>query len=198
MGDGAFVVQALPLAVARMQEAGLRLRVRSEIIVHDDAFAFVAATGQTTPTLRAWATYQTVHLLPPSTWRDPGPATAAQHLAHELCHLAQWQAFGSADDAEAARLPRFVIEGVCSVVAHEGDKRQPRDEIRERLRDGAVVDFDDDPVFSYGLAHHVFAAVLRCRGQAGLDEVFAAVVAGASVEQALGTSTLRWLDDTCP
>ncbi|MDP2344690.1 MAG: hypothetical protein Q8O67_27320 [Deltaproteobacteria bacterium] len=197
VGDGVFVFIALPAAHARLQEAALQLRETTTIIVHDDVYAFVKATGQTAPSLRAWSTFKTVHLLPPSTWSDPGPIAANKRLAHELCHVALWQAHGSEAEAVQARLPRFVVEGVCSVVADQGDARQPREEVLELARAGRTVNFDDDAAFSYGFAHHVFAAVLACRGWPGIKAVVDDV-GTAGVVGALGKSPLQWLEEPCP
>ena len=193
-GDAAFVLRSLPAAVKRLRLSGLRLRLPSSIIVDDDVFAFVTATGQTNPGLRAWSTLQTVHLLPPSTWRDAGAGAIEKRLTHELCHLSLWQE----STTPSPRLPRFVVEGFCSVVADQGDSRQPVDQVLGLLAAGRSLDFEGDSTFSYGLAHHVFAAVLRCRGGPGLKAVVDAIAAGTRVEAALGATPQRWLQEPCP
>lgn len=198
VGAGSFVVDALPAATARLAAFGLRLAVPSTIVIDDDVSSFVAATGQTTPTRRAWSTWNTVHLLPPSTWADNTPAAADKRIAHELCHLALWQALGTKAQAEAAHLPRFVVEGVCSVVADQGSSRLPKDQVLALLQTGRRLDFDDDSAFAYGLAHHVFAALLACRGPRELQRIVDVVAAGAAVQEALGSSPSRWLEEGCP
>jgi hypothetical protein len=186
---------AFPRAAARLVAAGLRWRVPVHIVVHDDVDSFVKATGQTTPTLRAWTTWDTVHLLPRDTWRSADVDAAASRLAHELCHAALLQ---RADDVAAARahpVPRFVAEGLCSVAAQQGHARLSLDELRAAIVDGARVDFDDSPAFSYAYAHHVFAAVVACRGPGALVAAWDAAADGARVEDLLGASPPRWLDD---
>jgi hypothetical protein len=192
VGAAGFVIAALPAASARLQAFDLQLKQETAIVVDVDVYAFVRATGQTNPALRAWSTDKTVHLLPPSTWRDSSPLAAEKKLAHELCHVALWQAHPQ------ARIPRFVVEGLCSVVADQESSRQPRASVIELLREGREVDFDDDTAFSYGLAHHTFAAVFRCRGNAGLHEIVDVVAAGGTVEAALGKPPLQVLAEPCP
>ncbi len=194
-GRGAFVVAALPQALAHLEAFQLALRVPSTITVHDDVHAFVTATGRTTPTLRAWSTFDAIHLLPRDTWNDPSSSSTERRLAHELCHLALWQRSG-VDRARA--IPRFVTEGACSVVADQGSQRLPIEATRAREHEAGALDFDDDSAFSYAYAHHVFAAVARCRGPAGVVAVVDATAAGATVEQALGAPPRQLLhDDGC-
>lgn len=199
MGNaGGFVAPLLPTARARLRSFGLRPRLKTTVLVYDDVAAFAQATGQTVPSLRAWSSWSTIHLLPPSTWSDPTSAPA--RLTHELCHLALWQ---RADDEEQARrLPRFVAEGVCSVVADQGDSRMARTDVVARADvsrdDDFGVDFEGDAGFSYGFAHHVFASFVRCRGEGALIAVVDACLAGERVEQALGASPRSLLDDICP
>jgi hypothetical protein len=186
---------AFPRAAARIVAAGLRWRLPLRIVVHDDVDGFVKATGQTTPTLRAWTTWDTVHLLPRDTWRSADVDATASRLAHELCHAALLQ---RADDVAAARarpVPRFVAEGLCSVAAQQEHARLSLAALRAAIADGARVDFEGAPAFSYAYAHHVFAAVVACRGPAALVAAWDAAVAGARVEELLGAPPRRWLDD---
>jgi hypothetical protein len=198
-GDGGADVDALaravPAAAARLQRAGLRWQVPVDVVVHANVRAFVAATGQTTPTLRAWTTWSTVHLLPRWTWRlDDDDATVAR-LTHELCHAALHQRHPDATTAERRRAPRFVTEGVCSVVAGQSRERAARDDVRRAVARGDRVDFDDDPAFAYAYAHHVFAAVEAC-GVIALVDVVDRTGAGARVEDVLGPPA-AWLEG-CP
>lgn len=192
-GDAAFVVAALDDARGVLLAWHLGLRVPSTIIVHDDVHAFVMATGQTTPSLRAWSTYDTVHLLPPETWTDPTSTTP--RLAHELCHLALWQRVGR---ERAKNIPRFVGEGVCSVVAGQGEQRMPVDQVRAAASDddARAIDFDDDAAFSYGYAHAVFQAFVDCGGD--VLAVVDATAAGARVDVALGQAPRAFLEGHCP
>ena len=188
--DAAFVAAAKAAADVRLAAFGLALAEDSRVIVYGDVHDFVLATGQTTPSLRAWSTYRTIHLLPPSTWTDP--SSTSSRLSHELCHLALWQRAG---EAKARAIPRFVGEGVCSVVADQGALRMPAAEVKARADDGSSVDFDDDAAFAYGYAHAVFAAAAAC----GIDivDVADATAAGARVEDALGGAPRAFLDG-CP
>lgn len=193
VGAGHFVTAALPAARARLARFALAPHEVVTIVVDRDVHDFVMATGQTTPSLRAWSTWKTIHLLPPDTWTDP--SSAPSRIAHELCHLALWQ---RATEDVAARLPRFVSEGVCSVVADQGEQRMPRDDVRARVAsDGDNLDFDDDAAFSYGYAHHVFATIYRCGGASAVVAVVDASLAGARVEHALPASPRSLLDDVC-
>ncbi len=167
------------------------------MIVHDDVAGFVRATGRTTPSLRAWTTWQTVHLMPRATWQRGDEEAVVARLAHELCHAALVQRRDDFADALAHRGPRFVGEGVCSVVAEQGRERMPLATVRARIDDGARVDFDDDPTFSYALAHHVFASFVACRGNAALLDVVDRSAAGERVQALLGDDPTTWLDG-CP
>ncbi len=192
--DAAALVRALPAASERLRAHGLLWRVPLHVVVHDDVAGFVRATGQTTASLRAWTTWDTVHLLPRDTWsRDDDDAVVAR-LAHELCHAALAQRRADVDDARAHRAPRFVTEGACSVVAQQAVERMPLADVRVRVDDGERVDFDDDPVFAYALAHHVFASFVACRGDSALLDVVDRAAGGERVEALLGDDPTAWLD----
>ncbi len=185
--NGAFVVDALADANARLARFDLRLLRPSRVLVHDDVHDFVMATKQTTPSLRAWSTFQTIHLLPPSTWTDP--SSTSSRLAHELCHLSVWQRVG---ESNAKAIPRFVTEGVCSVVADQGAARMPRQQVKDASDAGAAVNFDDDAAYAYGYAHAVVAAFVACGGV--VSALVDATAAGVAVEDALGAAPRAFLD----
>ncbi|MBM4282430.1 MAG: hypothetical protein FJ137_17310 [Deltaproteobacteria bacterium] len=198
--DVAAITRALPAAAARLARAGLRWHTPIEIVLHDDVASFVRATGRTTSTLRAWTTWRTVHLLPRWTWASASePATVAR-VAHELCHAALHQRHPDETAALARRAPRFVTEGVCSVLADQGAERMPIASVRARLHEqpDERVDFDADPVFAYGYAHHVFAALAACRGPAALLAAVDDTAEGGRVEAALGAPPADWLRAGCP
>ena len=194
-----FVLRAAEGAVRRLQRFSLRLSSRTRVIIHSDISDFVRATGQTIPSLRAWTTYDEVHLLPPDTWRQHGPLHAEERLAHELCHAAVYQQLGTKAHARSLRLPRFVFEGICSVVAGQEARRAPLALIRQRLVEHSVEDllgndaFADDGAIAYGAAHHLFARWFELRGAKALLPLLAELSAGKSVEEALGAAPLELL-----
>lgn len=196
--DPEALVRAAPAATARLAAHGLRWRVPIDVVVHPDVRAFVRATGQTTPTLRAWTTWSTVHLLPRATWRSADDDAVVARLAHELCHAALAQRRATVDDAAAHRAPRFVTEGICSVVAGQARERAPVEHVRAGLASGARVDFYDEATFSYALAHHVFAAIDRCASDNGaaLLSIYDRTSDGAGVVEVIGPPA-AWLDG-CP
>jgi hypothetical protein len=191
--DAATVRRALPAAAERLRARGLRWRLPVRVVVVDDVAAFVRATGQTTPSLRAWTAWDTVHLLPLQTWQRNDDDVVVGRLAHELCHAAVAQRRQSVADARAHHAPRFVVEGVCSVIAEQGEARWPVQAVQARLADGADVDFGDDSAFSYAFAHHVFAALARCEGDSALVNAVDQTSNGARVQEVLGEEPARWL-----
>jgi hypothetical protein len=194
--DAAAIVRALPAAAKRLGAHGLALPATTaplHVVVHDDVAGFVRATGQTTATLRAWTTWDTVHLLPRDTWQRSDDDAVVARLTHEACHAALAQRHQDVDDARSHRPPRFVSEGVCSVVAEQAESRLGPDEVVARLEGGARVDFDENPTFSYAFAHHVFARLARCRGDEALFDVVDRTSAGERVEAVLGAAPSAWL-----
>jgi hypothetical protein len=194
-GDVVAVASVLPMAAARLAVFGLVWRVPIHVLVHDGVRGFVRATGQTTPSLRAWTTWDAIHLMPRSTWNDADEHATLARVTHELCHASLFHRRREERDARAHHAPRFVTEGVCSVVANQGSDRLPlADVLRRRDED---VDFEADAVFAYGYAHHVFARVAACRGPTALAAVVDATADGVAVEIALGADPERWLHG-CP
>lgn len=187
--DARVVGRALPDAVALIDRHGLRLTATTTVEVAPDEASFRASTGQAAPAvLRAWTTFRTITFMPLSTWSDSkGPAVVAR-LAHELCHAAIYQSFGTEERARGAQIPRFFEEGVCSVVA--GQKRMPRDELLARAPaqpfDAAL--FSNDPDVAYAAAHHALALVEHQRGQGAFARILRAAAedgAPGCVERAL-------------
>jgi hypothetical protein len=182
------VVDAVRAAAPRLAAADLAWPRGARVHLHHDVHAFVQATGQTTPTLRAWTAGDAVHLLPRDTWRAPDDATA--RLAHELCHVALTRRAGGRP------LPRFGSEGVCSVVAGQESARMPLDAVRAAVADRAALDFDGDSAFAYGFAHHAVARAVACGRALGVVvDVFAA---RADVVAALGAAPEALLGQECP
>lgn len=184
------VVDAVRAAAARLAAAELAWPRGARVHLHHDVHAFVLATGQTTPTLRAWSVGDAVHLLPRDTWLRPDDAPA--RLAHELCHVALTRRAGGRP------LPRFGSEGVCSVVAGQASARMPLDDVRAAVvdRSDAVLDFDGDSAFAYGFAHHAVARAVAC-GRA-LAVVVDVLAVRADVVAALGAAPAALLAPECP
>ena len=166
------VAAALPAARAQLSRWQLTWRHPVTITVHGTVHGFIQATGQTVPTLRAWSTWRDVHLLTTDTWRAHDDDDVRRRLTHELCHLGLWHRANA-----ASGLPRLLTEGVCSVVADQGNDRLDVDAVIVALDEGRAIDFADDSVFAYAVAHHVVAGLVRCHGNAAVLAVVDAVAA---------------------
>lgn len=153
------LVQARAGAEARLAARGLALHVATTITLHTDPRSFMEASGQGDPELRAWTTYDEIHLMPLSSWTHVDAKSIEERLAHELCHAALYQNFASGERARAARIPRFFDEGACSVVAGQGARRLSAHQVvalapRMPLD---IATFRDDPELAYAAAHHAMA-----------------------------------------
>lgn len=187
------VAVALPAACRLLVDAGLGVDAPLAVRVHEDVDGFVAATGQVGDTLRAWATLDGVELLTLASWHDDSDDGVRRRLAHELCHVALLRR------TRAGRPPpRTFAEGLCSVVAGQGDQRLPREAVRDRIARGERIDFSADSVLAYGVAHHVVDGVRRCHGATALLGAIDAMADGVDVTTALGAPPLAFLDDDCP
>jgi hypothetical protein len=184
-GDASGAIhQAVAPAVAALEARGLRLRTPPRIIVHGDGAAFRLATGQTDRSLRAWSTWNSVQLMPLSTWTRPDAPGIRERVTHELCHVALYHGFGDEARARAVRIPRFFEEGVCSVIA-----QQPRPDLMVSgsmpLESSAFV---TDPQAAYAAAHRVIEFLDRKLEPRWLNDVLERAAADgtpAAVERAL-------------
>ena len=191
--DVAVIATLLPIACDGLLRWHLQPGRPVHITIHATVDSFVAATGQSTDTLRAWTAWDRVHLLTLSSWQDQRRSAVIRRLTHEMCHLGLLQRLGDERRAREARIPRAVGEGVCSVVADQASERMGIDEVSAALADGRSMDFVDDSPFAYAVAHHVMAAIARCRGDESLLRLFDDVAAGATVADALGRAPLAFL-----
>lgn len=170
-------------ARTRLLAHGLALPRGLTLVVHEEPGEFRAATGQTEPALRAWTTFDRVHLVHPRHWGDDSPATRTARLTHELCHAALLHHFVDMDAAVAARIPRFFTEGACSVVA--GQERLPLALVLA-ASNGAlpltIETFTRDPELAYGAAHALALELERAHG----SRVFASVMEAAARDGAAG------------
>lgn len=161
-GDATGAIRrSLAPALALLEARGLSLAQPPMIVVHQDSAAFLAATGQVDPSLRAWTTWRTVNLMPLDSWSKHDDVGVRQRIAHELCHVALYQSFGSEARAKAARIPRFFEEGVCSVVA-----QQQRPDLATIAFVAPPMPFEvgffvADPEVAYAAAHHAVAFLDR-------------------------------------
>ncbi len=190
------VARVATRACARVAAAGL-VAGDVDVVIHDDAFAFAAATGEDTDTLRAWSRYGRIHLMTRASWQRRDDVAVARRLTHELCHVALWRRCGSEAAARAAKMPRAWVEGVCSVVADQGADRVDKASVVAELGDGRVVDFEGDSTFAYAVAHHVVEGVVACRGAAAVNDIVDALVAGHDVSAVVGGDALTFLAG-CP
>ena len=166
------VAAAVPAARACLTAWHLSLQHDVVITIHGSVHSFIQNTGQIVPTLRAWSSWRDVHLLTTDTWRAQDDDDIKRRLTHELCHLGLQHRIG-----RARGLPRLLSEGVCSVVADQGADRLDVDAAAAALDQGRVIDFDDDSVFAYAVAHHVVAGLARCHGDAAVLALVDAVAA---------------------
>jgi hypothetical protein len=171
--------------------ADLNLLRATSVRVHDDVDSFVAATGQVVETLRAWSSIDGVELLTPESWYARDKAAIERRVAHELCHVAIFQRSRSRPP------PRALAEGICSVVAGQDNERLSLNEVKRGVANDAPLDFMSDSRFAYGVAHHVIAGLVRCRGLIAVRAAIDAIADGAEVDAALGAPPLSFLDG-CP
>lgn len=161
------LAEAVPEATARLAARGFALRQSTRVVVHPDPMSFFRATGQHDPGLRAWTTFETVHLMPLDVWAQADHAAVVERLAHELCHAALYQSFGSEARARAAAIPRFFEEGTCSVIAEQGPRRMSKEDVVALAPpmpfDIAV--FRGDPDVAYAASHHALALLDETRGR---------------------------------
>lgn len=199
------IERAAIAARARLVDLGLGPVFETRIRVAPSMQAFHAITGTRDPLLRAWTAYDVIHLAPLGSWTDASDLQLERRLTHEFCHAALHQRFGTPRQAQAARIPRFFEEGVCSVLADQGSARLALDEICSSADPPLTArDFDSDATRAYAAAHHVMA---RIRDEAGADVFIrvlnVAVADGAPgcVERALvqmtGRDVVAWWARTC-
>ena len=174
-------------------EAGEAAESVGDVVVYGHVVSFVRATGQTSAGGRAWTTPTTIHLLRPALWDRHDDDDIRRRLVHERCHQRLWQraAASSASLASSvssvARGPRAVEEGLCSVVARQGDLRGERAAVVDELEGGRVVDFNEDSAFAYAVAHHVVATLDGCLGRQGVLTAYDDLVAGADFGSRFGS-----------
>jgi len=191
--DVAVTATLMPEACAALTRWGLGWRRPARLTVHHSVDSFVDATGQTTDSLRAWTSWDQLHLLTLSSWTDQGRPAVVRRLTHEACHIGLLQRFVDEDQARKAHLPRALTEGICSVVADQGVDRLDKAAVQQALAGGRPMDFVDDSPFAYAVAHHVMAGIAACRGDAALLGLFDDVAAGATAAGALGRAPLAFL-----
>jgi hypothetical protein len=185
---------AVPEAMRRLAARGFTLSETTRIVVHASPFEFARATGKTDAELRAWTTFRTVHLMPLDLWHDSTPEAVVERVAHELCHAAIYQRFGSEERARKAAIPRFFEEGTCSVVAGQEARRMPRDHVVALAPPQPLHReiFHGDPELAYAAAHHVMALLDERHGPSFLARIVeeaAADGAAGSIERAILRAT---------
>lgn len=127
--DQQWVRSSLPQACQRLRAYSLQLRLPTEIRLYSTPEEFRGATGKRPTWLRAWASFRVVHLTMPSTWRTKSPVAQVERLAHELSHVAVFQSFGNEHNARMHPLPLWFLEGTASVIAEQGARRMPIQEV---------------------------------------------------------------------
>lgn len=167
--DARWVDDVLPDALARLAAFGLSLPARVEVRLHTARASFERDTGRTAAWLRAWAGYDVVHLLSPSTWRDPSREARLERLTHELAHAATFQALGDEQTARRVHPPFWFREGAASLVARQGARRMPLALVVERAGDRDPLATAEewlarDHYVAYAAAHHAMAWLAERHG----------------------------------
>lgn len=174
--ESGWIEDALPAALGRLAAFDLALRERTELRLHAGRASFVRDSGKDAPWLRAWASYEVVHLLPPATWRDGGAEARVERIAHELTHAAMFQRLGDEPAATRIAPPFWFNEGACSVVAGQAHRRMPLAIAIERagndnpLLGGSAVAAKDHQL-AYGVAHHAVQLLIDRHGSGTIADV---------------------------
>jgi hypothetical protein len=199
--DAAFVEPAVRAALPRLEAFGLALAHTVEVRVHGGVAAFVRATGQSDGWVRAWSTYDVVHLLPTRYWREDSELARVERLTHELTHVASFHALGPEEEARRIGVPFWFREGSASVVAGQAARRMPLEMLAARAGERDPLRDPPDAASAYAAAHHAMAALARAHG----DGVFARMLAAAredgapgALERALTRATALTLDELWP
>ncbi len=159
---------------------------------HDDLERAIRKPG--VHWLRAWATYDHIHLQAPSTWGSGSLERRVNELiAHELTHVVMYQQVGNAKSWRTINIPLWFREGMASVTAGQAAGRLPRDVLAERL---VALQFDGDPVLEadkivnnhpqevYSLGHWLFADLLELKGEAPIRAMLRGLRSGQSFREA--------------
>lgn len=175
--DAGWVEEVLPDALARLATFELSLSTRVEVRLHASRTSFERDTGRSAAWLRAWAGYDVVHLLPPSTWRDASREARLERLTHELAHAATFQALGDEATARRVQPPFWFREGAASLVAQQGPRRMPLPLVVERAGEADPLTSAEewltrDHYVAYAAAHHAVTWLAARHG----DGVVAAIL----------------------
>lgn len=167
--DVGWVDELLPAALGRLSSFGLSLSSRVEVRLHGSHASFARDTGRTAPWLRAWAGYDVIHLLPPSTWRDASRQVRLERLTHELVHAATFQALGDEPAARRVRPPFWFQEGAASYIAQQEARRMPLSLVVTRAGDADPLSSAEellgrDHYVAYAAAHHAVAWLVERHG----------------------------------
>lgn len=167
--DQRWVDEVLPDALARLSAFELSLATRVEVRLHSSRRSFERDTGRKARWLRAWAGYDVIHLLAPSTWRDPSRAARLERLTHELAHAATFHSLGDERAALRVRPPFWFREGAASVIAQQEVRRMPlRLVVQKAGASDPVVDADGwlgrNHYVAYAAAHHTVALLVARHG----------------------------------
>lgn len=187
---GEWILSMLPRARQTVEDAGFRFRTKVAVIAHRDISEFVEATGRTNGRLRAWSTWDHVHLLDRAYWRDSSDGVAIARLTHELVHVGMFQTFASKSHALRAAIPFFFLEGAASVIARQSDARMPLSLLKARNTTLPVR--QTGGAEAYGAAHHAGAFLAREFGNgifADVTRLAASDGAEGAVERALKEKT---------
>lgn len=191
--DAELVAALAPAALTRAAAWGrpvvpLILRLYADHAAFEEGIHF-----REVPWLRAWATYDTIHLQAPSSW---GGQSVREHterlLTHEMTHVVMYQRAGTREDWYRKPLPLWFREGMALVTAGPDDAYPV-----ERLRawylqaDFAADPFEDGeallrthPREVYALSYLAFADLQARTGHAALATLLDQVRAGAGFQEA--------------
>lgn len=187
-----WVRDLLPLACQRLSHFSMGLRHPTEIRLHANRRDFRRATQKRAKWLRAWAGYRVIHILSPRQWQMDTRDIRIARLAHELAHVALFQGFASEAQAQKKAVPIWFSEGMASVIAEQGNRRMPMNEVCRRAADkNPLVEralWRRNHHILYGAAHAAVATLVERRGKSVISRV---VKTHAASEQVRFAQTLQ-------
>ncbi|RJO68874.1 MAG: hypothetical protein C4523_06735 [Myxococcales bacterium] len=192
--DARLVAHALPKAVGTAAQWA-DFHHPLTIAIYPTHEALENATGRDGyDWLRAWATYDTIHLQAPSTWSVVHTESHLRELlAHELTHTAMYQTIGGPGDWHTKPIPLWFREGLASVAAGQAEQRLSRAALTayftgpayagDPIAEGqAIVAAHPKPVYSAG--HWMVTDLVAVHGQASLRRLLRRIGRGGTFREA--------------
>ena len=193
------VAAVIPSVLAHLDRWGT-FEAPVTLRIHPSHRALEEAVGRIGyPWLRAWARYDTVDLQSPSSWNLQGasPAQVGELLTHELTHCLMYQRTGTPVTWIYKRIPLWFREGMASVTADQGYRRETAQHLsaylhqhpgRDPLSDAEAM-YQDEPDIVYGSAHRAFEFLVLRYGEGAVREVLVGLSRGEDFSAALRRTT---------